>query len=94
MNPLSSCLLEGSIKYPDGNFIDVVAKTVEKAIDDKLKEHKYNTKEENTMKGLKEAFKQNGEQILSGISGRKYPISYENYLKLYYFGHTEQHVGS
>ena len=29
------------------------------------------------MKGLTEAFKQNQEQILSGISGRKYPISYE-----------------
>ena len=77
VNPLSGCLLEGSIKYPDGNFAAAVVTTIEKAIDDKLKEHKYNTKEENTMKGLTEAFKQNQEQILSGISGRKYPISYE-----------------
>lgn len=77
VNPLSGCLLEGSIKYPDGNFAAAVVTTIEKAIDDKLKEHKYNTKEENTIKGLREAFKQNQEQILSGISGRKYPISYE-----------------
>ena len=77
VNPLSGCLLEGSIKYPDGNFAAAVVTAIEKAVEDKLKEHKYNTKEENTMKGLTEAFKQNQEQILSGISGRKYPISYE-----------------
>lgn len=77
VNPLSGCLLEGSIKYPNGNFTTEVATAIEKAVDDKLKEQKYNTKEENTMKGLKEAFIQNREQILSGISGRKYPISYE-----------------
>ena len=77
VNPLSGCLIEGSIKYPEGNFVDVVSSTIEKAIDDKLKEQKYNSKEQQTLKDLVAAFKQDKEQILSGVSGRKYPISYE-----------------
>ncbi|MBR5597449.1 MAG: hypothetical protein IKW30_08595 [Lachnospiraceae bacterium] len=75
VNPLSSCLLEGSIKYPDGNFANEVIKAIESDINAKI--GNYNAKEQETLKSLMDDFKQNKEHILSGISGRKYPISYE-----------------
>ena len=75
VNPLSSCLLEGSIKYPDGNFADAVVTAIENDIYAKI--GNYNTKEQETLKNLMEDFKQHKDHILSGISGRKYPISYE-----------------
>ncbi|MBR4981855.1 MAG: hypothetical protein IKY94_04780, partial [Lachnospiraceae bacterium] len=75
VNPLASCLLEGSIRYPDGSFADEVTKAIEKDINAKI--GNYNTKEQETLRALMEDFKQNQEHILSGISGRKYPISYE-----------------